>query len=183
VDLSNRPSAAPGRVLPLSNRAGVIVARFSPDHDDLGSASVFNAHTAIPPLNVHPQHSRCQSLFASSVYSRGGPNDGTGQGAPGERNYIDYCIDYNLANVPLPKPLEADDVGRWALALCSDLGGSVTGTCQYVDNGMHAMGLTVDSNSFKVPATLLPAPSLLSQPPPHSFLKDGTVPAAEAGKW
>lgn len=71
------------------------------------------------------------------------------KGAPGERNYIDYCIDYNLANVPLPKPLEADDVGRWALALCSDLGGSVTGTCQYVDNGMHAMGLTVDSNSFK----------------------------------
>ena len=52
--------------------------------------------------------------------------------------------------MPLPKPLEADDVGRWALALCSDLGGAVTGTCQYVDNGMHAMGLTVDSNSFKV---------------------------------
>ena len=41
-------------------------------------------------------------------------------------------------------------MGRWALALCSDLGGAVTGTCQYVDNGMHAMGLTVDSNSFKV---------------------------------
>lgn len=71
------------------------------------------------------------------------------KGAAGERNYIDYCIDYNLANVPLPKPLEADDVGRWALALCSDLGGAVTGTCQYVDNGMHAMGLTVDSSSFK----------------------------------
>jgi hypothetical protein len=25
------------------------------------------------------------------------------QGAAGERNYIDYCIDYNMANSPLPK--------------------------------------------------------------------------------
>jgi hypothetical protein len=46
-----------------------------------------------------------------------------GQGAAGERNYIDYCIDYNMANSPLPKPLFADDVGRSALALCSELSG------------------------------------------------------------
>jgi len=71
------------------------------------------------------------------------------KGGAGERNYIDYCIDYNIANTPLPKPLFADDVGKTALALCSDLTAAVTGTCQYVDNGMHAMGLTVDSGSFK----------------------------------
>lgn len=71
------------------------------------------------------------------------------KGAPGERNYIDYCIDYNMANSPLPKPLEADDVGRAALGLCSQLGGAVTGTCLYVDNGMHAMGLSLDSSNFK----------------------------------
>jgi enoyl-[acyl-carrier protein] reductase I len=70
------------------------------------------------------------------------------KGAPGERNYIDYCIDYNMANSPLPKPLFADDVGRAALALCSELNGAVTGTCQYVDNGMHAMGLSIDSTNF-----------------------------------
>jgi len=70
------------------------------------------------------------------------------KGAPGERNYIDYCIDYNMANSPLPKPLFADDVGRAALALCSDLNSAVTGTCQYVDNGMHAMGLSLDSKNF-----------------------------------
>lgn len=71
------------------------------------------------------------------------------KGAPGERNYIDYCIDYNMANSPLPKPLEADDVGRAALGLCSQLSGAVTGTCLYVDNGMHAMGLSLDSSNFK----------------------------------
>jgi len=70
------------------------------------------------------------------------------KGAPGERNYIDYCIDYNMANSPLPKPLYADDVGRAALGLCSELSGSITGICQYVDNGMHAMGLTLDSLNF-----------------------------------
>jgi len=71
------------------------------------------------------------------------------KGAAGERNYIDYCIDYNMANSPLPKPLFADDVGRAALSLCSELTGAVTGTCQYVDNGMHAMGLSLDSSNFK----------------------------------
>merc|ERR1711966_340543 len=70
------------------------------------------------------------------------------KGAAGERNFIDYCIDYNIANTPLPDPLYSDDVGRAALALCSELTGAVTGTCQYVDNGMHAMGLAVDSESF-----------------------------------
>lgn len=70
------------------------------------------------------------------------------KGGPGERNFIDYCIDYNIANTPLPDPLNADDVGRAALALCSELGGAITGTCQYVDNGMHAMGLAVDSSCF-----------------------------------
>jgi enoyl-[acyl-carrier protein] reductase I len=71
------------------------------------------------------------------------------KGAAGERNYIDYCIDYNIANTPLPVPLYSDDVGTAALALLSPLTKSVTGTCQYVDNGMHAMGLGVDSGSFK----------------------------------
>jgi len=70
------------------------------------------------------------------------------KGAAGERNFIDYCIDYNIANTPLPNPLYSDDVGRAALALASELTGAVTGTCQYVDNGMHAMGLAVDSSSF-----------------------------------
>lgn len=78
------------------------------------------------------------------------------KGASGERNFIDYCIDYNVANAPLAKPLYADDVGRWALALCSPLGSAVTGTVQYVDNGMHAMGLSVDSLSVQEAASIQP---------------------------
>ena len=82
------------------------------------------------------------------------------KGAAGERNYIDYCIDYNMANSPLPKPLYADDVGRAALSLCSELSGAVTGTLHYVDNGMHAMALLRDGWAYTIPAThaiLLPA--------------------------
>jgi len=66
----------------------------------------------------------------------------------GQRSFIDYCIDYNIANSALPDPLYADDVGRSALALCSELSSAVTGVTQYVDNGMHAVGLAVDSGSF-----------------------------------
>lgn len=55
-----------------------------------------------------------------------------------------------VAGWPLEAVLTAGraQVGRAALALCSDLNGAVTGTCQYVDNGMHAMGLSLDSKNF-----------------------------------
>ena len=58
-------------------------------------------------------------------------------------------IDYSKANSPLNKDLYADDVGASALFLCSDLARAVTGVTLYVDNGMHAMGLAVDSKSIE----------------------------------
>lgn len=39
----------------------------------------------------------------------------------------------------------ADDVGHTAAFLSSPLAGSITGSLIYVDNGLHAMGLAVDS--------------------------------------
>jgi len=69
----------------------------------------------------------------------------------GGPSFIDHLISYYAANAPLPsRNLSSDDVGRAALALCSDLTTAVTGTCQYVDNGMHAMGLAVDSKTFQL---------------------------------
>lgn len=41
----------------------------------------------------------------------------------------------------------ADDVGHTAAFLSSPLASAVTGTLIYVDNGLHAMGLAVDSPS------------------------------------
>lgn len=59
--------------------------------------------------------------------------------------FIDDMINYSCANAPLQKELDADDVGNAAAFLASPLASSVTGTLLYVDNGLHAMGLAVDS--------------------------------------
>lgn len=62
---------------------------------------------------------------------------------------IDDMIAYSRANAPLTKDLEAEDVGNAAAFLLSPLACAITGTVLYVDNGMHAMGLAVDSSSLK----------------------------------
>jgi enoyl-[acyl-carrier protein] reductase I len=59
--------------------------------------------------------------------------------------FIDDMINYSTANAPLQKELEADDVGHTAAFLSSPLASAVTGSLIYVDNGLHAMGLAVDS--------------------------------------
>ncbi|CAM6036448.1 unnamed protein product [Sphagnum compactum] len=59
--------------------------------------------------------------------------------------FIDDMINYSTANAPLQQELKADDVGNTAAFLCSPLASAITGTVIYVDNGLHAMGLAVDS--------------------------------------
>lgn len=58
---------------------------------------------------------------------------------------IDDMISYSKANAPLVKDLEAEEVGATAAFLLSSLAAAITGVVLYVDNGMHAMGLAVDS--------------------------------------
>ncbi|RWR82867.1 enoyl-acyl-carrier-protein reductase NADH, chloroplastic-like protein [Cinnamomum micranthum f. kanehirae] len=62
--------------------------------------------------------------------------------------FIDMMIDYSLANAPLQKELLADEVGNAAAFLVSPLASAITGTIIYVDNGLHAMGVGVDSPIF-----------------------------------
>jgi len=69
-------------------------------------------------------------------------------GGDGGKTFIERAIDYSIANAPLPKPLYADEVGRSALCLLTDLMSGVTGTTLYVDNGLHAMGNTLDSPAY-----------------------------------
>ncbi|MGH7701620.1 MAG: enoyl-[acyl-carrier-protein] reductase [Gemmatimonadales bacterium] len=57
--------------------------------------------------------------------------------------FIDMMIDYAKANSPLPKALEAKEVGNTAAFLCSPLASAITATVVYVDNGYHAMGMAV----------------------------------------
>ncbi len=62
--------------------------------------------------------------------------------------FIDDMIEYSKANAPLIKDLKAEEVGNAAAFLCSPLGSGITGITLYVDNGMHAMGLAVDSQAL-----------------------------------
>jgi enoyl-[acyl-carrier protein] reductase I len=57
--------------------------------------------------------------------------------------FIDTMIDYTSRNSPLPKPIDATDVGSTAAFLCSPLARAITGSVVYVDNGYHAMGMAV----------------------------------------
>mmetsp|Transcript_6421 Transcript_6421/g.23809 ORF Transcript_6421/g.23809 Transcript_6421/m.23809 type:complete len:273 (-) Transcript_6421:293-1111(-) len=63
--------------------------------------------------------------------------------------FIDDMINYSMSNAPLgEKDLKAEEVGNTAAFLCSPLASAVTGTCVYVDNGLHIMGLAKDSASL-----------------------------------
>jgi enoyl-[acyl-carrier protein] reductase I len=62
---------------------------------------------------------------------------------------IDDMIAYAKANAPLTKDLEAEEVGAAAAFLASPLASAITGTVLYVDNGMHAMGLAIDSGALQ----------------------------------
>jgi len=63
--------------------------------------------------------------------------------------FIDDMINYSLTNAPLSeKPLTAMEIGQTAAFLCSPLASGITGSCIYVDNGLHAMGLATDAKSL-----------------------------------
>src|SRR5688572_7381601 len=57
--------------------------------------------------------------------------------------FIDTMIRYTASNSPLPRPIDAVDVGSTAAFLVSPLAAAITGTVVYVDNGYHAMGMAV----------------------------------------
>ena len=65
--------------------------------------------------------------------------------------FIDQMIEYGKANAPLAKDLEAEEVGSAASFLLSPLASAITGVTLYVDNGMHAMGIAMDSPAFQAP--------------------------------
>jgi len=66
---------------------------------------------------------------------------------------IDDMIAYSKANAPLTKDLVGEEVAHTAAFLLSPLASAITGTVLYVDNGMHAMGLAVDSKALENNAT------------------------------
>jgi len=63
--------------------------------------------------------------------------------------FIEMMIDYSKVNAPLTKDLQANEVGNSAAFLLSENASAITGVTLYVDNGLHAMGLALDSNSLQ----------------------------------
>jgi enoyl-[acyl-carrier protein] reductase I len=59
--------------------------------------------------------------------------------------FIDRMITYTAANSPLQRAIVAEDVANAATFLASPLSSAITGVVLYVDSGMHAMGVAVDS--------------------------------------
>jgi enoyl-[acyl-carrier protein] reductase I len=57
--------------------------------------------------------------------------------------FIERMIAYTLANSPLPRAIQASDVGETAAFLASPLARAITGSIIYVDSGYHVMGMAV----------------------------------------
>src|SRR5262249_13100905 len=62
---------------------------------------------------------------------------------------IDDTISYSKSNAPLAKDLEAEEVANAAVFLLSPLASAITGEVIFVDNGLHAMGLAIDSGALE----------------------------------
>lgn len=56
---------------------------------------------------------------------------------------------YSYENAPIQKELAAIEVGNVAAFLSSSLASGVTGHVMYVDNGLNAMGVAVDSKTLE----------------------------------
>lgn len=62
---------------------------------------------------------------------------------------IDDMIAYSKANAPLVKDLSPLEIANAAAFLLSPLASAISGEVLFVDNGMHAMGLAVDSQAIQ----------------------------------
>lgn len=82
---------------------------------------------------------RCNTISAGPLGSRAARAIG----------FIDTMIEYSYNNAPIKKELEACEVAQAALFLSSNMASAVTGTTLFVDNGLHAMGIAIESPSFK----------------------------------
>ncbi len=62
--------------------------------------------------------------------------------------FIERMIEYTAINSPLQRAIEPQEVANSAAFLVSPLASAITGVVLYVDCGMHAMGVALDSTAF-----------------------------------
>ncbi len=59
--------------------------------------------------------------------------------------FIERMINYAAANAPLAEEIEGEEIGNAAAFLLSPLASGITGEIIHIDNGLHAMGVAMDS--------------------------------------
>ena len=89
---------------------------------------------------------RVNTISAGPLASRAAKAIG---GAGKEKTFIDYAIDYSIANAPISQDLQSTDIGNTAAFLLSPLARAITGTTTYVDNGLNTMGMALDAASMQ----------------------------------
>ncbi len=63
--------------------------------------------------------------------------------------FIEKMIEYSIANAPIPEEIHVHEIGNTAAFLLSPLASGITGDVIYVDKGLHAMGVAVDSPTLQ----------------------------------
>ncbi len=63
--------------------------------------------------------------------------------------FIDKVIAYSEENAPLAKELSAEEIGHAAAFLLSPLASAISGETLHVDNGLHVMGVAINSPSLQ----------------------------------
>lgn len=141
-------------VAPIMNRGGSIVSltyiaseKVVPGYGGgMNSAkAALESDTRVLAYEVGRKYGlRVNTISAGPLKSRAA----SAIGKTGDKSFIDYAIDYTHNNAPVQQPLKAEDIASSAFFLLSPMGRGVTATTLYVDNGLHAMGVAVDSPSW-----------------------------------
>lgn len=90
---------------------------------------------------------RANCISAGPLRSRAARAIGSSKENP--KGMIDYMIEYSKENAPLAKDLSAEEIANTAVFLLSPLASAITGSVVFVDNGLHAMGLCMDSKALE----------------------------------
>lgn len=89
---------------------------------------------------------RVNTISAGPLASRAAKAIG---GIGKEKTFIDYAIDYSIANAPISQDLKSTDIGNSAAFMLSPLARAITGLTLYVDNGLNVMGMALDAKSME----------------------------------
>jgi enoyl-[acyl-carrier protein] reductase I len=133
--------AAAQRIVPLMPPGGSIITltylgadRYFPGYNVMGVAkAALEATVRYLAGDLGPKRIRVNAISAGPMKTA------AARGIPGFQNMYNTLAD----SAPLAQPFGQQDVAGATLLLASDLAGAITGETIFVDNGYHAMGMSI----------------------------------------